>query len=72
MEISEVHEGDWLVLSQSIYDDGEDHHPPGYCGYKGERVYVMEVRAVSLVVAHREDARNGFIIYKGEFEKCKD
>lgn len=35
--------GDVLILTADIYDDGEDHHPPGYIARRGERVVVRKV-----------------------------
>ena len=57
-------------LLKSIWDDGEDHHPPGWLAMSGE---IVEVRSVgnldgeSLVVAH-EGRDGGFLIRRGEFE----
>ena len=57
-------------LLKSIWDDGVDHHPPGWIALKDE---VVEVRSVgnfdaeSIVVAH-EGREGGFMVYRGEFE----
>lgn len=53
-------------LLKDIYDDGEDHHPPGYIAKRGEVVEVREVRA--LAVAHEGVTDNAFVVRSGEFE----
>ncbi|MGV3581875.1 MAG: hypothetical protein ACO1N8_06185 [Methylophilus sp.] len=60
--------GEKVRLTQSIYDDGADHHPPCWIATKGEIVIVKEVREKSLAV-HHEDVTDGsaFIVYVGEF-----
>jgi hypothetical protein len=53
-------------LLKDIYDDGQDHHPPGYIARKGEVVEVRELRA--LAVAHEGITDQSFVIRTGEFE----
>ena len=65
-------EGSKVRLLRDIYDDGEDHHPPGYIAYSGEVVIVRSVGNIdseSLVVAH-EGNKGSFVVYRGEFEIC--
>lgn len=66
--ITEIKVGDPVILTKSIYDDGEDHHKPGYIGYMDETVYVREIFGTSLVV-HHEGNKGGFMIYDGEYKK---
>ena len=59
--------GDKVRLLKSIYDDGEDHHPPGWIAYIDEILVVKSVYKNSLAVAH-EGNPGSFIIYSGEYE----
>ncbi len=59
-----------VKLLKSIYDDGEDHHPPGRIAQAGEVLIVKEVREDSLAVAH-EGNPGAFRIYHGEYETHK-
>lgn len=49
-----------------IYDDGADHHPPGYIARKGEVVIVRTVRAIG--VSHEGVEGREFVVRYGEFE----
>jgi hypothetical protein len=49
-----------------IYDDGADHHPPGYIARKGEVLVVRTVRA--LCVSHEGVEHRQFVVREGEFE----
>ena len=63
-------EGSSVRLLKDIWDDGEEHHPPGYIARAGELVIVRSVGNIgskSIVVAH-EGREGGFVIYRGEFE----
>lgn len=60
--------GDRVRLLTSIYDDGEDHHPPGWIAYHGEVLVVKDVRGDVLAVAH-EGNPGAFLIFRGEYEK---
>ncbi len=58
--------GDQVKLLKSIYDDGEDHHPPCWIAQAGDVLIVKEVRGGVLAVAH--DGNPGaFTIYPGEY-----
>ena len=54
-------------LLKSIYDDGEDHHPPSWLADAGEDVIVKAIRGDVLVVAHAGNP-GAFTIYPGEYE----
>jgi hypothetical protein len=54
-------------LTKDIFDDGEDHHPPGYLGRVGDTVEVRSL--VTIGVAHVGYVGPGqFIVRAGEFE----
>ena len=59
--------GGRVRLLKPIYDDGEDHHPPGWIATAGEVLIVKEVRGEVLAVAH-EGNPGAFTIYPGEYE----
>lgn len=52
-------------LLKDIFDDGEDHHPPGFYGRKGDVVVVRVLHAIG--VSH-EGREGEFIVRGGEFE----
>ena len=60
--------GDRVRLTKDIYDDGEDHHPPGYCARRDEIVIVRVAGEKSLAVSHEDVTDSAFVIYQGEFE----
>jgi hypothetical protein len=60
--------GDRVRLVKDIYDDGEDHHPPGYCARRDEIVIVRVVREKAIAVSHESVTDSAFVIYPGEFE----
>ena len=57
-----------VKLLTSIWDHGEDHHPPDYLAFKGEILVVKEEYSNRLVVAH-EGKSGRFVIYDGEYER---
>lgn len=71
-----VHIGQRAKLTKDIYDDGEDHHPPGYLGLEGDIVEIREIRQrtadpeaeVSYVVAHPEVKEGGFVVQPEEIQ----
>lgn len=65
--MSDIKIGDAVILTKSIYDDGEDHHAPGYIAYMDETVYIKEVLGTALAVAHKDNP-GSFLIYKGEYK----
>lgn len=54
-----------LKLAKDVYDSGEDHHPPGYIGHKGDVVYLHSIQTA--VVSHHGTG-HGFIVHDGELE----
>lgn len=62
--------GDRVKLLKSIWDDGEDHHPPRFLAAMGQVVVVKAVDAdLSLAVAHEDVTDNqSFAIYKDEYK----
>lgn len=59
--------GDTVILKSSIWDDGEDHHPPGWIAFKNESVVVKKIlNDGSLIVAHVGNP-GGFRIYQEEY-----
>ncbi len=65
---SELKIGDPVILTKSIYDDGEEHHAPSYIGYMDETVYIKEILGTNLAVAHKDNP-GSFMIYEGEYKK---
>lgn len=63
--------GNRIRLTKSIFDDGEDHHPPGWIAHCDEIVVIKEVRGDALAVAH-EGATGAFMVYPGEYEAIPD
>jgi hypothetical protein len=51
-----------------IWDDGADHHPPGYLAFKGEELIVREVGPKWVSVSHADVTDSRFCIRAGEFE----
>lgn len=62
------HVGEKVRLTKSIFDDGADHHPPGWIANAGELVIIKEIFGKSLAV-HHENVTDGraFMIYQGEY-----
>lgn len=60
-----------VKLLKSIYDDGADHHPPGWLAQAGEVLIVKAVRGDVLAVAH-EGNPGAFSICPGEYETHND
>ena len=63
----EVEVGGRVRLLKSIFDDGEDHHPPCWLASAGEVLVVREVRQSSLAVSHEDVVDSSFTVYAGEF-----
>jgi len=62
--------GSNVKLTKSIYDDGEDHHMPGWIAYIDEIVVVKNILRNRLAVAH-EGNTGSFVIYDGEYIVCE-
>lgn len=62
--------GDKVELTQSIYDDGEDHYPPGYLGLKGDIVIIKTIYPHGHLAVHHEDVTDGsaFKVFKEEYK----
>lgn len=61
--------GDRVVLTKDIWDDGADHHPPGYLARAGEVLVVREDNMTSICVSHEHRTDASFRIYEGEYER---
>ena len=53
-------------LTADIWDNGEDHHPPGIIARKGDIVIVRRMRIIE--VAHEGVENNAFVVTSSEFE----
>jgi hypothetical protein len=62
--------GDKVRLTRDIWDDGEDHHPPGYLAKKGEVLIVRKVNIRSLSVSHEHIADSAFRVLLDEVESA--
>jgi hypothetical protein len=60
--------GDKLIIAKDIFDDGEDHHPPGYCARAGDEVIVRYINATCLAVSHEGVVDSTFAIYPDEYK----
>jgi hypothetical protein len=65
--------GDRVRLMASIWDDGQDHHPPGYLAHEGE---ILIVRSVTpgqwpIYISHEQVTDNSFGVNPGEIEAAQ-
>lgn len=61
--------GGRVRLLKSIYDDGEEHHPPAWLAMKGEILVVRKVHeSGALAVSHENVTDRAFALYPGEYE----
>lgn len=60
--------GDKVKLLSSIYDDGEDHHPPGWLAYADDILVVRNILLGRIAVSHENIVDSSFLIYNGEYE----
>ena len=60
--------GDKVQLVKSIYDDGADHHPPGWIAYLDEIVIVKQVKENGYLSVAHEGNKGSFIIFPDEYE----
>lgn len=65
--------GTSLRLTDDIWDDGGDCHPPGYIAYKGEIVIVRKIwnegkNGQRIYASHANITDNSFLLYPNEFE----
>lgn len=60
--------GDEITLIKGIFDDGEDHHPPGWLAQSGE---VLVIRGLGknghITVSHHDVLDNAFWINPDEY-----
>lgn len=68
--MSALNVGDKVTLTKSIYDDGEDHHPPKWIALSGETVLIKTIYDNGKLAVHHEDVTDGraFLIYAGEYK----
>lgn len=57
-----------VLLTKDIWDDGEDHHPPGYIAYAGEVLSIRSIRNNGSLSVYHDGNDGSFVIYDGEFE----
>ncbi len=65
-----VNVGDRVMLTKSIYDHGEEHHPPGWLAMAGEIVVVRNLGAAEkgrIAVSHEDVTDNAFWISRDEY-----
>jgi hypothetical protein len=63
--------GDRVKLTRSIYDRGEDHHPPRWLADKGEVLVVRSIvgdAAGQITVSHEDVTDSAFWIFCAEYE----
>lgn len=62
--------GDRVRLTKSIWDDGEDHHPPGWLAMAGEVLIVRHQKSSKgrIAVSHEDVKDSSFWISCDEFE----
>jgi len=63
--------GDKVKLLNDIWDDGEDHHPPGYLAYKGDVLVVRATTEFGLNISHEHVTNNAFRVDLKEVEKAE-
>ena len=64
--------GQRVRLLADIWDDGADHHPPGYLAHRGEELIVRSVDTGStfpVYVSHKGRTDNSFGVQLTEIEK---
>lgn len=62
--------GDKVRLLSDIWDDGEDHHPPGYLAMKGEVLVVRTVKPNFLYISHEHITDRSFQVNMDEIERA--
>lgn len=69
---SELRIGDKVRLLADIWDDGQDHHPPGYLARRGEILTVRKLdpgHEFPVCVSHKQITDQSFRIALSEGEK---
>lgn len=67
--------GDKVRLLADIWDDGQDHHPPGYLAHRGEILFVRAVdegREFPIGISHEGRLDNYFRVALSEVEEVAD
>lgn len=59
--------GDCVILTKSIYDDGDDYHPPGYLAKVNDIVTVKDIRNECISVMLRNN-EGSFLITPDEYK----
>jgi hypothetical protein len=65
---------DRVRLLANIWDDGQDHHPPGYLAHKGE---ILIVRSLDpghehpILISHEQVTDQSFRVAENEIEVLK-
>lgn len=62
--------GDAVVATANIWDDGEDHHPPGWLAKKGERLIVRRVGSRYISVSHHNVTNSSFMVEQNEIRQA--
>lgn len=63
--------GKRVILLEDIWDDGEDHHPPGYLARRGEELIVRGYdpgHELPICVSHEEITDQSFRVKSTEIE----
>lgn len=74
MATDEAAEGDRVRLLADIWDDGQDHHPPGYLARRGEVVIVRKVDSgheFPFCVSHEQVTNQSFRVGANEIKMDK-
>jgi len=54
-----------VKLLKDVYDDGQDHHPPGYIARKGD---VVVIHSIQTAVVSHTGSGHGFVVHDGELD----
>lgn len=60
--------GDRVRMLVDIWDDGEEHHPPGWLARKGEVLFVKAISGDGGVSVAHEGNPGSFHVHMAEFE----
>lgn len=72
MSDKQVSEGDRVRLLADIWDDGQDHHPPGYFARKGEILVVRKCdpgHEFPYCISHEQITDQSFRVAANEIEQ---
>ncbi len=71
----EIKEGDSVKLLADIWDDGQDHHPPGYFARKGETLIVRKLdpgHEFPFLVSHEQVTDQSFRVAASEIVRVTE